>query len=478
MRAIFTKLLLLLTLFSGTLFADHYEKELRNQNLRKEIDLLLSSKESQLQLGVQIVSLETGELIYEKNADKPFVPASLAKLFVSGAAFSKLKTNFCFETKLFYEGVIKNGELQGDLYLQGSGDPSLTTQDLEQLALQVRLLGIKSLKGAIVVDPSIFDQVAMGPGWMWDEEPSIHYSNVDGLLVNHACISIWAAPSELNKKPTILLYPEMSNYRVQNSAITADVGEGFQVVPAYLSAQNPIEITGALPLKAMPKEVILPVKEPHLYTGILFKNLIQKQGVNVEKAVLRAGTLSPKAQLIAKHSSAKLPTLVQVLMKRSDNLYADALFKKLGEQELMAPGTWEKGGEVVRQFLEKDVQLSTKDLVVRDGSGLTRYNMVSPKQFVNYLCWIDQQGAFREEFISALPISGVDGTLKNRMKTIPSKVRAKTGSMTGIATLGGFIEANDGERFVFCIMINNFTGSGSKYREEIEDRFCELVVNR
>ncbi len=458
-------------------FAGGCDASAKKDLLKKEIDLLIDCKGEKAQIGIYVISRKTGEVIYEKGASRLFVPGSLAKLVTASAALEMLGPDFVFETKLFYDGTIQNGVLNGNLYLQASGDPTLTTADIEALTLQIKLLGIQTIKGSLIVDLSVFDTIQMGPGWMWDEPATVSHSKLDSLMVNHSCLSVWTAPSSvMGEKPTVLLSPDYGLYAVRDLAITGKERGKFEVTRQYLLPDGVITVQGTVELGTAPELHLIPVDNPHIYASRLFKKLMEKTGLEL-KGCVRVGSISQKAKEIAKQRSKPLSLIVYEMLKDSDNLYADALFKKIGASVLSGPGSWENGAKAIRKFLENRVNIcSGEEIRILDGSGLTRYNLLSPKQVATLLFWIDNDSLFGPEFFAALPVSGGNGTLKNRMLADVGRVRAKTASMTGLSGLAGVIKSSSGEEFIFALLINNFTGPLKTLREQIEDEICKQLL--
>ncbi len=204
-----------------------------------------------------------------------------------------------------------------------------------------------------------------------------------------------------------------------------------------------------------------PILEPEKFTGALFKLALQRKGIKIQGKI-REGKAPENCTLLAKHESEPLRELAKVLLKNSDNLYANCIFKKMG-------GSWARGGESVENFLK---ELSIEGLRVVDGSGESRYNLVSPHQMVKFLKKMKENKELRR----ALPTPGAEGTLKFRMGKLKEAVRAKTGSMTGVSSLCGYLTTEEGEELAFAIFVNGYVKEGSEIKEALEDRICHLLV--
>jgi D-alanyl-D-alanine carboxypeptidase/D-alanyl-D-alanine-endopeptidase (penicillin-binding protein 4) len=503
--------------------------------LHDAIEKLICETAPDVHLGIEVVSLETGERLYQKNAQHHFVPASCLKMFTGAAALYQLGVDYCFETRMFTDGNVDNGILHGNLYLRGSGDPELGFQDLEELCLCLKALEIKTIEGNLYVDNTLFDGISQGPGWMWDEGAHKWNSPMDALTINHSCIDVCVRPSEqAGQNALAQLHPQIDDIVLKNTAVTTD-GEGhLKVARPWIRRENVIEVTGQIPLQATPVYFMIPLEHPHLYTGHVFRATLFKAGIalqgNLEERAVPEGAL-----LLGAHASRPLRLIVEEMMKSSDNLYADCLFKKLGESRFGAPGTWHNGALAVREFLATVVGLDVEKMVIVDGSGLSRYNLISAHQFVTFLSWMhaqpgytagrsffafssaheprdrtggggdciefntipspassiagaftreenaknDRPAVYRSAFVAALPESGVDGTLFERMGTLElkGKVRAKTGSMTGISSLSGYLTIKEGETLGFAILQNGFIGKADEYKTRIEDGICRLLVD-
>ncbi|MCI0382780.1 MAG: D-alanyl-D-alanine carboxypeptidase/D-alanyl-D-alanine-endopeptidase [Chlamydiae bacterium] len=444
--------------------------------VQRGIEKIIQSVDPKTHIGIEIISLKDGELLYEKNGHHLFVPASNLKLFTAAAALSLLGSDFTFETSLFYDGEMENERIKGNLYLKGGGDPSLSTSDLEEMILGLRLMQIKEIQGDLVIDHFDFDQFCLGPGWMWDEEPAYWNSPVSGLVVNHSCVNIWIKPSKkIASNPKIFIFPKTEEIKVLNLASTEENPSSNLTIERR---QNEIQIKGEIGLNNPIQKYAFPLEEPHLYAGNLFKALFQKNGIEL-KGALKVNPLPLQANKLLSHHSAPLSLLIRKMLKESDNLYADAFFKKMGQTSFQQ-GSWQMGAKAVRDFLEKKAELDVIDSVVLDGCGLSRYNLVSPHQTIELLKWVYKSEEIAPEFISALPVAAVDGSLKQRMNEDPEvkgKVRAKCGTMTGISSISGYATTQDGEKLAFSIFINGFTGPANHYKNQIEDRICTFLAN-
>jgi D-alanyl-D-alanine carboxypeptidase/D-alanyl-D-alanine-endopeptidase (penicillin-binding protein 4) len=465
-------LILILVLFTSPLISEESNSSGKHQlvELQKSIDKIIRESASDVNVGIEIISLTKGQKLYQKSPQNLFVPASCLKMITSAVALYELGVDYQFVTKLFADGKVENKILKGNLYLQGSGDPELAPSDLEEIVFQLKLLNIQSIEGNLYIDNTLFDRISQGPGWMWDEGSSSWNSPMGALTLNHSCVDIWVAPAAIvGKAPNA--YAKTDYVAIQNHAITAAEEDSLSVDRLWMERENTIEVKGQIPLASKAQHFMIAVEDPSLYAGHVFREILLKSGFAFTgKIEIRA--TPQEAILIGAHLSRRLSQIVE-------NLASDCLFKKLGERRYGAPGTWQKGAQAVQEFLKTTVGLSVDKMVILDGSGLSRYNLLSAHQFVEFLSWVYAQSDWSLEFLAALPIAGTDGTLSNRMteSDIKGKVRAKTGAMTGISSLSGFATTKEGEVLAFSILENGFTGKVSEYRTNVEDQICRLLVN-
>jgi D-alanyl-D-alanine carboxypeptidase/D-alanyl-D-alanine-endopeptidase (penicillin-binding protein 4) len=449
------------------------------QDFKRNIDKIVNMYAGRANVGIEIVSLKSGLRLYGKNENNLFIPASCLKLFTGATALSTLGANYQFATTVWTDGKIEGCLLKGNIYLKGSGDPELMAKDLEEMVFSLKLQGVEKIAGNLIVDNSDFDGVSQGPGWMWDDEPEYWNSPMDALTVNHSCLQLFICPAEECSQPAkIFVTPKTAFVNVENLASTIeDKDSNIAVFRKVNQNKNWIQIKGAISKTSEPIAYAVSLDHPHLYAGYVFADVLMKQNISLAGAV-EQGKVPSSAEQIAEHLSRPLSLIVQKMMKESDNLYADCLFKKTGQVRYGKVGTWSNASQAVREFLHHRVGLNTSEMVVLDGSGVSRYNLVSPRQFVEFLTEVKNSYDYSSEFLSALPVAGVDGSLKHAMSDalLFSKVRAKSGSMKGVRTVSGYATTRDGEDLAFSIMINGFIEPRSS-DARLENEVCKFLVN-
>jgi PBP4 family serine-type D-alanyl-D-alanine carboxypeptidase len=429
-------------------------------------------------VGIIIVSLKTGEVIYSRDSKLLFHPASTLKLFTTGAALLSLGGGFRFKTAVYADSPdVNEGTLRGNLYLKGFADPQLTTDDLSWMAGQLRARGIERVSGDLVCDETYLDDWYYGKGWMWDDASSVHYAPIGGLTVNSNCVAVRVRPgSGAGEPPIVTLEPQVSYVTIKNTAVTVNPqnGNALKAERRWRQRENVIAVTGSVGIGQPEKAFVIEVTSPASYACRLFSEVLAAGKIDIAGKIEYGAVPAENAELLVRPSGT-LSGIIREINKKSINLYAELLLKTLGAELQSPPGTAAKGvGEVKAALKGLGIDVSTVEIV--DGSGVSRYNLISPGNLVELLQAVYRNEALRETFIESLSIAGVDGTLKLRMRNTAAegRVKAKTGSMAGVSAIAGYTATQDGEAVAFSIMIQNFIVDPG-YITDIEDRILVLL---
>lgn len=458
------------TLDSNTEIEDSVSRVTRKIN-----SLLQTSILKDALIGIQIKSLTTGEILYELNPELSLNPASNTKLVTSAVALIQLKPEYQFRTAVYTHAALRNGTLEGNLYLKGGGDPSLSYEDLLSLAQAVYNAGIRTISGDIVGDDSFFDAEREFSGW---HDFSRAYSGkLSALALNKSAVRLTITPSSrTGVAPNLVLTPPSSYIQVHNTAVTLNAKNRV-----YASLKPPEEEQHAgddLPVaeildvqgKISPKTrygvvASVNVNNPSLFTTTTFKDALEKIGIRVEGQAV-VGQLQKKSRRLAVHSSDSLARIIQDSNKTSSNFVAEQILKTLGAEVLGAPGTTEKGIQVIQDFLA-ELGFAPETYVLENGSGLSRNNRLSPEQIVSLLTYMYNNFAIRSEYLASLAVAGVDGTLRRRLRDTGAerRLRAKTGAINRVSCLSGYVVSQDNEVFAFSIMMNEYQSGGYAVKE-------------
>ncbi|MCL6536849.1 MAG: D-alanyl-D-alanine carboxypeptidase/D-alanyl-D-alanine-endopeptidase [Armatimonadetes bacterium] len=484
---------------------------LHAQSLQAEIDALLNVEWLRYgYCGVAVRDLQTGETLYTRDAERVLIPASNMKLLVSAAALHRLGPDYRFRTRVWMRGtLLPDGTLQGDLILQGLGDATLEMRGLETLAQQVRQAGVQRVQGYLLYDDSWLDAERYGFGWSSDDEPFGYQAQMSALCAERNAIRLYAKPATQVGEPAQLrLEPATDYVELVNRTRTVERGAANTGIRATRTrARNQIIVDGTLPLGS--EEVFVgryAVENPSRYAAHLFRQALQAAGVVVERGVVPAltpciplshrageGECAPLSHLVgeglgvrtdksnhltllAEHLSPPLHEVVALINKPSDNLITEITLKTLGK-EIRGAGTTAAGVQVLREFLQS-AGLEMGAVHIVDGSGLSRINGVSPENFVRLLEYM-HRSPHAEAFRESLPVYGVDGTLRNRLRGTPVQGNgyAKTGSLNRVSSLSGYLRTKSGRWLAFSVIMNAYNASGADARA-LQDKLVQMLWER
>ena len=457
--------------------------------------------------GVKVASLDTGQVLFEENANKLLVPASNMKLYTVAAALDRLTPDFRFVTSVYAaERPNATGTVRGDLTIYGRGDPTFAMRfndgdyykAVEDLAARIVAAGVKRVEGDLIGDESYFNGATLGPGWEWDDLQWYYGAEVSALTVNDNAIDLFVKPGgRAGAAAQVTTGPIGSLIRVVaprgyedvpaaggfitfvNRTTTAARGAKRELVVNRPLGSSVIEVSGALPLDDPGYSASVAAPRPTLLFAAMLRLALEHQGVSVKGRTrtvdARARATAPldmtKLVELAQRQSPPLSEVAAQTLKPSQNLYTELILRTLGKQALNADpklSSAEAGTAVVKIFLgEAGVDVSLLSFV--DGSGLSRSNLVTADSSLRLLTYMSRH-RFAQVFRDALPIAGVDGTLRARMKNTPAagNVRAKTGTLNNVAALSGYVNSAAGERLVFSVIYNHQPAEGDLRRTYLD----------
>ena len=438
--------------------------------------------------GVSAKSLRTGQRLFARNEDKLFVPASNMKLFTTAVALIRLGPDFRYTTSLYTDGSVENGVLTGDVYLRGSGDPTISqrfqggpTAVFEEWADRLKQQGIGEIEGDLIGDDTLFDGHELGPGWAWDDESIAFSARISAVSFNDNCFDAVLSPGKKAGDPArIAITPETSYVKIANSVRTSASGEQTELDARRSFGSNALILSGCIELNAPPRHIRIAVGDPTLYALIVLKETLARKGIRVVGRAADIGDTGKAPdygamKVLATRRSPPLNDIIEQVNKRSQNLYAELLFRTLGAV-YAGRGTTEKSVQVMVESLAA-MGIRGDSLSIYDGSGLSRLNLVAPSQVVRLLDYMSRHPYF-DHFYRSLPVAGVDGTLMKRMKNTEAEgnVRAKTGTLTHMVALSGYMKGRDGGLLAFSILSNNCLGTSAEVRS-LQDAICQRLLH-
>jgi len=437
--------------------------------------------------GVVVQSLETGEYFYKRNENKLFMPASNLKLFTTAAGLNILGSNYRFSTNLFLNGRLDGSILVGDLVVQGRGDPTISGRFynnrmykvLTDWADSLILYGIDEIDGNIIGDDNEFDEKGLGDGWSWDYESYWFAAQSSAISFNDNCVDVIVTVDENTNLPKISISPETKYVVVLNKVITVPEDSSTSIDVYREQGTNVINIFGSIKLHDSVKTFVT-VNNPTQYSLVILKQVLEAKGIKVTGFPMDVDDMTKPLdysamQALFKYYSPELKEIVKVINKNSQNFFAEQLMKTIG-LEIENYGSIENGVLACNDIF-KDMGIDPENIVIVDGSGLSRLNYVTPMQVVSLLSYMFKSENFIP-FFNSLPIAGVDGTLGNRMKNTKAagNIRAKTGFIGNVRSLSGYAYTGDNEPVAFSIIVNNFNVP-VKLAENIQDLVCVRLAN-
>jgi D-alanyl-D-alanine carboxypeptidase/D-alanyl-D-alanine-endopeptidase (penicillin-binding protein 4) len=441
------------------------------------------------QWGVEVLSLDRGDVLYAHNPTRLYMPASNNKILTVASALVRLGPDFHYETRISAGGPIADGTLRGNLIITGSGDPSLAPRFhnsdpfrvFKDWAAKLKEKGIRKIDGAIVGDARAFPPPFFGTGWEWDDLTYGYAAPVTALQFNENLITVEVSPGETEGSAATVRCTPMPDYlSIDAQVTTLPAGARGNIDVQRGARGEAVIVRGTIAAKAKPDSTTIAVENPALYYLAALKRTLLEEGLDVSSTAIReSGDSDPPAppagSALWTHSSPPLSEIVKPLLKVSQNLYAETLARTLG-LALRNRGSFEAGREVVSEVLQ-GMAIPNGTFAYADGSGLSRHNLVSADMLVRIFRFMYRHRSF-QIFYDALPIAGVDGTIRARLKGTKAEnnVHAKTGTIAQVRCLSGYIKTADGEMLAFAMIANNFLAPNTTV-EYVQDSALEYLAN-
>jgi serine-type D-Ala-D-Ala carboxypeptidase/endopeptidase (penicillin-binding protein 4) len=482
--------------------------------LRAELEQLFNAPAfARATWGVLIQSLDTGETLYSLNPNKYVMPASNMKIVTLAAAAERLGWDYRFPTEIATQGEVDpaEGVLRGDLIVVGHGDPTINGRGgaaariFGEWAQRLRELGIREIDGRIIGDDDAFDEEPLGAGWSWDYLGYGYAAPVGSLEFNEDVVELTVHPGAAPGDPVnVAVSPVEAGIVVVNHLTTGTPGSSPDVELRRLPGRNVLELYGNVPAKLPAYSLRASVDNPTLLFVRALRSALVNAGIAVRGDAVDVDELETpldraSERVLFTHESEPLREIARVLMKVSQNLYAETLLKTLGtvstpitttagarpgvsasgagdgtQPPMLVRGTAEGGRRVVRDVLAS-WGIPPESVIMYDGSGLSRANAVTPELLVRLLRQMYITPRHQSAFIETLPIGGIDGSLSDRFRgtRAEANVHAKTGSIANVRALSGYVRTQDDELIAFSIIANNFNMSQSAV-----DAVTDRVVDR
>jgi D-alanyl-D-alanine carboxypeptidase/D-alanyl-D-alanine-endopeptidase (penicillin-binding protein 4) len=420
------------------------------------------------QVGALVVARGDGRLLYARSPDRALIPASNQKILTAVAALRAFGPAHAFPIGVYSDAPPDAEGSVANLYLQATGDPSLTSEDYWRFAADLRMAGLRSVRGDLVIDDTAFDAERWNPIWGPISSRAYH-APVGAFTANYGAFTVVVVPgANSGDRVTVRVDPPVPYLRVVNKALTSSRRKQSRLtVKRSLEADHEqIEVGGNLRVGSEPAVFRRSVEDPVGYAAAVLRMQLEANGITVagEDRLGVAPESAPELLLFAAHPVSEI---VRLFMKYSNNGMAESLVKALGARASGAPGSWANGIPALSQELAA-IGVPMDGMRIVDGSGLSYDNRVSPRQLVAALRIADASFAMAPEFAASLPVSGADGTLEKRVEDAVGAARAKTGLLTSVTALSGHAMLSDGTEVVFSVMVNDFRSIAERAMDALD----------
>ncbi len=444
---------------------------------------------------------QNGRTLYGRNQGRLFTPASNTKLVVAAVAAAMLPADFRVRTSAYASAPVVNGVLEGDLVLYGRGDPTLGRRcyatdtlaegacdpdpfaRLRALADTLRRRGLRQVRGDLVGDGSWFEPAMLHPDWEVFDLNWWYAAPVSGLGFNDNSVDFtWQPGAAVGAPARVTLWPEIGEVLFENRTVTVPPGYQSDVSDRFFRVPGTARVwaEGSVALDHPPRTESFAVSDPNLYAARALRAALLEAGI-----AIAGSTRSTTDSMLYRHARAT-PPLAEVtsrplrdwifpILNTSQNLFAETLLKQLGRQFGRA-GSWEEGIAVERRFLIDSVKIDSTEFSLQDGSGLSSANLMTPNGFTRLLRFIRAHPGWAT-FGAGLPQAGAAGSLRTRFVATPlaGRVRAKTGSITGVNTLSGYLERRDGKVLTFSVQANHHALPSRQIEAAIDGLVIEMA---
>lgn len=438
-------------------------------------------------VSLRVVSAKDKDVLFSYQSEKPLKVASNMKLLTTAAVLIYLGKDFKFKTDVYItDNPSSNGVLSGDIIIKGSGDPNISgrfhngniTAIPEMWADAVEGIGIKTIEGDIISDDSIFDREYVNPAWPKDQLSNWYCAQIGALSFNDNCIDITILPgTKEGQLVEVIINPQTDYVKIINTCRTTGKKADHSYSLFRKEGTNTIYLKGNFWKEAKRQTEWITINNPSLYLASVFKDIMEKRDITVKgscRIVDGNDRNNLKHAVKISSTAATLEQTINITNKRSQNFYAEQLLKTLGAS-IKKNGTFQSGIEVVKEMIDM-LGHKPDEYEIADGSGLSSRNRLTTSIITDLLCFMYNH-KYGKMFIDSLPVSGLSGSLKNRLAETPyrSRIKAKTGYISGASALSGYVETMRGDSLAFSILINDFDVSNKKIKR-LQDSICRVLV--
>ena len=431
-------------------------------SLNQQIDTLITKTIPSAHPGIIVLDADSGKMLYQKNSQQYFTPASTTKLFTAAAALYQLTPNFRYTTTLHSNQQPAKHTLHGNLYIKFSGDPSLTSKHLFSIIHSLKKKNIQKIAGHVILDTHAFEGPKYPEGFVLDDRQWGYGAPTTSVIINRNSLFLSIMPSTTIGKPATLLLSKPQNvyFKLKGTPTTVTQSYAQNRCSFSLTTIKPdkINVKGCWPA-GVPTNKRVAIQYPTQYATYLIRTALQSAHITLDGRI-EQGRMPKKSVVLAKHTSSKLSALVTHLLVYSDNLYANAILKTLG-LFYNQKGDFLNGVLALKTTLSKHTDIDFDQMMLFDGAGMSIYNRIKPYQIAQLLYTTYHNSKIKSAFVHALAQPNHNGTLSERMHTpgLNKQVRAKTGTLKNTSSLAGYLKTANNRTLCFVIIINNYSGN-------------------
>lgn len=438
------------------------------QALNQAITAIVERPEQrQAHWGIMVQDINTDAILYQNNAQKFFIPASNAKLFTTAAALVDLGENYRFKTAIYTVG---NAPHLDKLILVGTGDPTLASEDLEDIINHLKQRQVVTIEDVILID-NYFTDLSINPTWEWSDLPSYYASPVNSFILDENAFTIELLPTTIGQETTLVTNNSiaLNQWHINNQLMTAPEGEEYQGELSPIYGETGLTISGNIAINAPPDVWDLAIPHPAKYAldTMLFKlenvAITTQRSQIITKPIDDLGITFEGISLLTEITSPSLIDIIKTTNQDSHNLFAESLFRTLSKRHSTT------GSRAIADILSA-LEIDASDIQLADGSGLSRHNLVTPMAIVQTLDIMADHPA-GDSYQDSLAIAGTTGTLRRRFQDQPitGHFFGKTGTMSHIAALSGYLQLPGDRTLALSILVNQSPEATSTIRQSIDD---------
>jgi len=462
---------------SVALLVTHPADSADRKQTERQLQKLISERQYRgIHMGIKVYSLKTNEVVFDEAPNKKLKPASNVKLVTTLAALKYLGPDFKFKTKIYTDGKIEKGVLKGNLYFKGYGDPKLVSEQIWFMVNELRRFGFYRIDGNIVIDDSYFDDKRTVKNGDRKRGARAYDALLGAVSVNFNTTTIYVRPGKrVGAKPIVIIDPENYYMKTINRAKTVSSRKrmSLRVVRVPGKYDDTIVVSGNIPIGSKEKRFYRNISHPRNYAAAFFRRFLNERGIKI-RGKNRFKKVPANARELFVYESRPLRIIVSDLNRISNNFIAEQILKTMAAELKGVPGTTDKGIDILGDFLKELGIRSHYKLV--NGSGLSPKNVMTAAQFIEVLKYGYRSFEIFPEYIGSMGIVGVDGTVDKRLKgTIAQgRVRAKTGSLKGVAALSGYINTLSNETLAFSFLMND-PKNRNKLMKSLQDKMLLML---